>query len=177
MKNIFYCILFCGAAILTGCQDDSQQAANPALPAQEVDKALCEQYRNDISEVIKNFAGWGKQYGNSIELLDAQGKVQGFMLLPFKEYKRVEGYNGFINTAVVLSPEKKIIAIAIGKNDETPRFMQRIRQAGFMNKWNGLTPQQAETLQVDAVTSATYSSDAITGEVKAACAEFNQNTR
>ena len=89
------------------------------------------------------------------------------VLPPAGKRERVEGYNGVVNAAVVVSPDNKILGVVIGENNETPRFLDRLRNAGFLKRWNGKKPSEAAKLKVDAVTRATYSSNAVRSEVDA----------
>lgn len=53
-------------------------------------------------------------------------------------------------------------------NDETPGFFKRLDEAGLWKAWDGLPVEVAATARVDAVTSATYSSEAAIANVRAA---------
>ena len=53
-------------------------------------------------------------------------------------------------------------------NDETPAFFDRLEAAGLWKAWDGLPVEVAATARVDAVTSATYSSEAAIANVRAA---------
>ena len=55
-------------------------------------------------------------------------------------------------------------------NDETPGFFKRLDEAGLWKAWDGLPVEVAATARVDAVTSATYSSEAAIANVRAALA-------
>lgn len=55
-------------------------------------------------------------------------------------------------------------------NDETPGFFQRLADTGFWQSWDGLPVEVAATSRVDAVTGATYSSEAAIANVRAALA-------
>ena len=46
-------------------------------------------------------------------------------------------------------------------NQETPRFFQRVIDSGLLKALNGKTPAEAREVQLDAVTGATYSSEAL----------------
>ena len=48
---------------------------------------------------------------------------------------------------------------------ETPRFFEMVK-SGLLNKWNGMTVKQASSAKVDAVTGATYSSNAVKENVR-----------
>ena len=46
-------------------------------------------------------------------------------------------------------------------NQETPRFFQRVIDSGLLKALNGKTPAEAREVQLDAVSGATYSSEAL----------------
>ena len=137
-----------------------------SLPAAESAPAECQQYSDDIQAILPNAAAYGSMTARKVQLLDAKNQVIGYLLLPpAGKRKRVEGYNGVVNTALVVSPENKILGVVLGENEETPGFLKRLRNAGFLKRWNGKRPSEAAKLKVDAVTRATYSSNAIQSEV------------
>ena len=122
----------------------------------------------DIKTALPQFASFGKKTGRNVDLLDDSGtKIGGLYLAPAGKYPRTEGFNGYVDVAVILSPDGKVAGVAVGKNGETPRWLERVRKAGFLTRWNGHTVSEAAKLEVDAVTRATYSSTAILDEVKA----------
>lgn len=124
------------------------------------------QYEKDIRRLVPEFAGFGERSGRDINLLDKERKTVAVLRVAPEKYERIEGFDGVVNVAVVLKNDR-IIGIAIGKNSETPRWIQKVRASGFMEKWNGKTLAEAEKLKVDAVTGATYTSEAVKSEVKA----------
>ena len=76
----------------------------------------------------------------------------------------VIGYNGPTPLKIYIKGDK-IEKIEALPNDETPRFFEMVK-AGLFNKWNGMTAKQAATAKVDAVTGATYSSNAVKENVR-----------
>lgn len=139
---------------------------NENLAAAEPAPSECRQYMDDIQAILPNAAACGAMSERKVQLLDAKNQVIGYLLLPpAGKRERVEGYNGVVNAAVVVSPDNKILGVVIGENNETPRFLDRLRNAGFLKRWNGKKPSEAAKLKVDAVTRATYSSNAVRSEV------------
>lgn len=71
----------------------------------------------------------------------------------------VKGYLSNTPLKIYIKKDKiqKIEALA---NQETPKFFQRVKTA-MLNKWNGKTVKAAQKLQVDGVTGATLSSNAL----------------
>lgn len=78
--------------------------------------------------------------------------------------QNVIGYNGTTPLKIYIKDDK-IQKIEALPNDETPGFFARV-QENLLNKWNGMTVKQAATAEVDVVTGATYSSNAVNANVK-----------
>lgn len=76
-----------------------------------------------------------------------------------------DGYNGPVPVEILLK-DGKILDIRPLPNKETPGFFNRVIQSGMLDKWKGLTPQEALGVKVDAVTGATYSSKALIANVR-----------
>ena len=78
--------------------------------------------------------------------------------------QNVIGYNGTTPLKIYIKDDK-IQKIEALPNDETPGLFARV-QENLLNKWNGMTVKQAATAEVDVVTGATYSSNAVKANVK-----------
>ena len=142
-------------------------ASGTLFACPECDQKAAEEYRKDVAALMPEFSAFGARKDNRYELLGKDKKVIGYMLVaPDKKYERTEGFNAYINTAAVLNKDGKVAGVVIGKHEETPRFMDKVRNAGFMKKWNGKTVKEAKELKVDAVSGATYSCEAIKAELK-----------
>ena len=83
-----------------------------------------------------------------------------------EEYcKDIIGFNGTIPMEINMV-DGKIDNITILDNDETPGFLRKVTNSGMIEKFYGLTPKEAVSLEIDAVSGATYSSTAIIQSVK-----------
>ncbi len=96
-----------------------------------------------------------------------KGKVIGTVLLSSPYSDEIKGFNGPTPLQIALDGSGKIIEIRVLKNNETPSFLNRVLDAGFLNSWNGLTVEEALNKEVDAVSGATYSSNGIQKSLKA----------
>ena len=70
--------------------------------------------------------------------------------------KDIEGYNGPTPLKVYIK-KNKVEHIEFLKSMESPKYYAKVKKA-LLEKWNGKTVKDARTLQVDAVTGATFSS-------------------
>ena len=75
------------------------------------------------------------------------------------------GFNGVIPMEINMA-DGKIASIVILDNEETPHFLKKVTDAELVEKFYGLTPKEAIDLNLDAVSGATYSSNAIIKSVK-----------
>ena len=80
--------------------------------------------------------------------------------------KDIEGYNGPTPLKVYIK-KNKVERIEFLKSMESPKYYGQVKKA-LLEKWNGMTVKDARTLQVDAVTGATYSSEAVIQNVQMA---------
>lgn len=69
---------------------------------------------------------------------------------------------GYVNTTPVkiYIKKDKIVKIEALKNEETPKYMAKVKK-NLMSKWDGMKVKDAQNQKVDAVTGATFTSDAI----------------
>ena len=96
-----------------------------------------------------------------------KGQVIGTVLLSSPYSDSIQGFNGPTPLQIALDKEGKILEVRVLENEETPRFLKRVTDAGFLDSWNGKTVKEALDMEVDAVTGATFSSKSIQNSLKA----------
>ena len=105
---------------------------------------------------------------------DTLTKEDGMIVINTTELgKDIEGYNGPTPLKVYINKNKKVERIEFLKSMETPKYYVKVKKA-LQDKWNGLKIKEAKTLQVDAVTGATFSSEAVIQNVQLAL-DYYQN--
>ena len=85
----------------------------------------------------------------------------------------IEGYNGLTPLKIYIK-KNKVERIEFLKSMETPKYYAKVKKA-LMDKWNGLKVKDAMTQQVDVVTGATYSSEAVIKNVQAGLDYYQKN--
>lgn len=83
------------------------------------------------------------------------------------------GYHGPIPMEINIV-DGKIAQISILENDETPRFLRTVVESGLVERFYGLTPREASKIEIDAVSGATFSSNAIIESVKRRMAIYDK---
>lgn len=89
-------------------------------------------------------------------------------LLPEKFF----GYGGPVPVRATFRDGRVESVEPVLPNSETPIFFGMLEEAGFWTRWNGLAASEAANCEADAVTGATYSSNAAIGAIRAAASEF-----
>lgn len=80
--------------------------------------------------------------------------------------KDIIGYGGTVPLEIYITANR-IDSVRALPNNETGEIFQRLYDKGLMSAWNGKTLQEAARFQVDGITGATYSSNAVKGNVRA----------
>ena len=73
------------------------------------------------------------------------------------------GYGGRVPLEISIK-DGVVTHVETLENAETPRFLEKV--SPLLTKWNGLTIEQAQALEVDVITGATYTSNAIIGNME-----------
>jgi len=87
--------------------------------------------------------------------------------------KSIEGYNGPTPLKIYIK-KNKVVKIEFLKTQETPKYYAKVKKA-LMEKWNGLKVKDAKKKEVDAVTGATYSSEAVIKNVQLGLEYYLEN--
>lgn len=87
--------------------------------------------------------------------------------------KDVQGYVSTTPVKVYIK-KNKVEKVEFLKNQETPKYMARVKKA-MLNKWDGLKVKDAAAQKVDGVTGATFSSDAIIKNVQLALEYYQKH--
>ncbi len=84
----------------------------------------------------------------------------------------IEGYAGPTPLKIYIKAGK-IEKIEALKNLETPKYFALIKR-DLLTKWNGLTAKKAAAQQVDVITGATFTSEAVIENVKRGLDYYNK---
>lgn len=101
---------------------------------------------------------------------NADGKLIGYAVQSKPASDGIKGYAGETPVMIAFDAKKKITGVYLLANQETPRFAQRVAEAGYYDSWNGLTVKKALKKKVDTVSGATFTSRAVAQSVQAVLA-------
>ncbi|SEN35579.1 FMN-binding domain-containing protein [Prevotella sp. ne3005] len=104
---------------------------------------------------------------------DTMTKEDGVYVINTTEIgKDIEGYQATTPLKVYIKKDK-VEKIEFLKSQETPKYYAKVKKA-LLNTWDGKKVKDAKALKVDAVTGATFSSDAVIENVRLAL-DYYQN--
>ena len=89
--------------------------------------------------------------------------------------KDVRGYNGPTPLEIHIKDDR-IVKIIILSNIETRNYFERVKK-NLMSKWIGMKVNKVLSTDIDAVTGATYTSDAVTENMKRALEYYKKNAK
>ncbi|HSW59668.1 MAG TPA: FMN-binding protein, partial [bacterium] len=121
---------------------------------------------HEIKKLFPDIQKVSKEGDGIYETYDEKGVATGMVLSVKPDEKDLSGYGGKIRVYLRLDSNNRITGTEIGQNTETPGFIEMIRNAGFFNNWNGLSPQDAVSKKVDTITGATMSTSAVISMVR-----------
>ncbi|MBQ9472697.1 MAG: RnfABCDGE type electron transport complex subunit G [Ruminococcus sp.] len=164
------CIFVTAALALTNSVTADKIAANEEQSKQESMKTVCPDAA-DFEEVIPDILYAGK---------DSSGNTVGYAIAT-----ATQGYGGQVKVMTGIADDK-IIAVDVFYNDEeTPGLGKNTSNESFRDQYKGLSINEdivvskdagsGNAQTVDAVTSATISSRAVTKAVNAAVEIYNEN--
>ncbi len=87
--------------------------------------------------------------------------------------KDIIGFNGPVPLEIFICNGRVVKVVAL-PNSETPSFFACVKV--LLDKWNGLSLEEASALQVDAVAGATFSSKAVIGNMKRGLQQAQQQS-
>ncbi len=101
----------------------------------------------------------------------------GFLLIDTTTLcAKYDGYNG-PTPLVIYIKDQKVEKIEALPNYESPDYWVLLDDENFLARWNGLGISEAAALEVDTVSGATYSSDAVIHNVRKGLIYYLENRR
>jgi hypothetical protein len=134
------------AAVWASCVGADPAQTERGIVASEIRKAV-----KDVSRI--EFVAEDRAV-----LYSADGRVIGRARYssPFAEAAR--GFRGPVPVLVIFTNRGTVRTVRPLPNQEDARFWQKLLAAALFESWSGFPVREAAQLEVDAVTSATYSS-------------------
>ncbi len=105
---------------------------------------------------------------------DNKGNKLGELLCTSPLSDGIIGYAGTVPVLIAVDNNKIIRGIKLMPNVESPGFIRRIRQKGFFNSWDGMQVDSALTKEVDAVSGASMTTNAVKQGIKLRLEKYSE---
>lgn len=118
---------------------------------------------------LKFFPDASKMEGTRFEakkIYNLQSEYIGCLLVSADIGIKVYGYAGEIPLIIAIDKQNKVVGLVVPSHNETPGFFAQVENSGLLIAWNNSHINNALKLKVDAVSGATYTSQAIITVVK-----------
>lgn len=136
------------------------------MQATEVDAPIKTIFTKAISTQTQA-GGWIEVYGEKKDLL-------GYVAYSKPYSNGIQGYNGETPLIIGFDNQKRIIAVQILENQETPQFLDHAKAGGLFNRWDKMTLKQALEANPDMVSGATYTSRSVIQSFNACINHLNE---
>ena len=166
------CLVVTAALALTNNVTAEQIAANNQQSKEESMQTVCPEAKT-FEDIIPDVMYKG---------VDDSGKTVGYAIST-----ATQGYGGQVKVMTGIADGSIIAVDVFYNNDETPGLGKNTSDKSFRDQYNGLSVDQdiavskddisGNAQTVDAVTSATISSRAVTKAVNEACQLYNDNVK
>ena len=153
-KTILFSIL-AAAVMITACQNKHDDTCAP------LDISI-----GDIAQIVPTADNVVCRDTAFYDIVDQNGEIAGAVLLSEPYSAEIQGYNGPTPLRIIITEDRRIALVEMLDNEETPRFAERVKRSGLLEKWEGLTVDEALNAEVDAVSGATYTSKAVIESMK-----------
>lgn len=107
------------------------------------------------------------------DVFDKNSENIGRVLYARPDATSVGGFGGDLRVVVGIDKSGKIAGVELGENYESYGFIERVREAGFFEKWNGRSVADAAEAEVDTVSGATMSTRAVKSMVALNLSKFS----
>lgn len=116
---------------------------------------------DDVKKLFENAKELSPKTEESFYVISPENERLGFVIHTFPDAEEIRGFMGNLPVLVGFNNDRKIVGIVLQDNQETESYINRMKNAGFFDSWNNMTVEQALEREIDAVTRATITSDAI----------------
>lgn len=149
------------------------QVAYPEAASFTEDRALTERMQELQADWDENGSEFGKVVLNEVLLAqDASGNLIGYIVSSTSK----EGYGGNIDMAVGVAADGTVVGVQVLEMSESPGLGDRAKEEGFRSQYIGKVVEKFEVTkqgaakdsEIDALSGATVTSQAVTNAVNAA---------
>lgn len=132
--------------------------------------------QKEVLGLSDNTLQWTERDSASWNVLASDGTSRGVVISSAPYARDVKGFAGNTPLYIYIGVGGKVEAVAAADNAETPWFFNRAFSA-LQTQWLHKSADEAQALTVDAVSGATFSSNAIIANVQRSLSAYNASSQ
>jgi len=106
------------------------------------------------------------------KVMGENGEILGALLNTSPLSDQIKGRAGVVPVLIAIDNKQVVKGIRLLTNSETPGMVRRIKEKGFLSSWNGIDVGKAANMDIDAVSGASLTSNAVKAGVKLKLNEY-----
>ncbi len=114
----------------------------------------------------------GEQDSTIAFVYNAERELLGQVICSSPYADSIIGYAGPTPVLIGIASCDTIVGVTLLANDESPGYIRKIQKKDFFTRWNGMSVKAALNADVDVVSGATYSTDAIIQNVRVRLSKY-----
>lgn len=116
---------------------------------------------------------WEKREVSTFEIFKSNKKI-GTILYSAPYTNSILGYQGPVPLLIVLDEEESVRDVVLLGNNESPEYVNLVKESGLFERWNQMKINEAVSMKVDAVSGATYTSQGVIETMAYRLAVYNE---
>ncbi len=123
---------------------------------------------SDIAKVIHDTVS------DRYDIFGSNGEMVFFVLLTSPYCDDIRGFGGNVPFAIIIDPNENIKKIHLLEHYETPAWIRDLENVNFFDTWTEMNISEALNKEVDAVSGATMTSEAVIRSMSRRLAEYKK---
>lgn len=132
---------------------------------------------HDIKNIFPNAVSYEKSKKNTYVVYNSIKEELGIVINSSPYSNEFFGYTGRVPVIIGVNNCQKIEGISLLENSESKESITAIRKKGYLTQWNQSPIDSINSLMIDAVSGATFTSNAIRDGINARISVYLNNTQ
>ncbi len=128
----------------------------------------------DAQKIFPEAASMRRLSLDELVIKNVNDEEIGTILHNMPSCEKIIGYASYIPFYIGVDKEKKVVGLVLQDNKETPWFVKKIEETGLLKAWDGVETETAIFQEVDAISKATMTSQAIIDGVRIRLAAYEE---
>ena len=173
LNKILNYIVFAAIAFVVVNGQRSMDNGQRSTDCGQQPKFILDVSLEDVNKYYENADSISLEDVNSYDIFE-NGNLIGKIVNTSPYSDEIYGYNSITPLNIYLDSDDKIVEVEVCENRESRGYLNKVISSGFLDLWDGMTPEEAANHHVDAVSGCTFSSMAIAQSLQVKMQQLSQ---